>query len=530
MMRWRWLLVCLSLWVTQPVWAEVERWQAKTFGNFTGGLNDTSDSTVLTDQEASNLQNVVFTTSGAITKRSGFTRINNGPTCGTTAPTALTMYKQADGDRWLVAVCGNDTLQKMDYGGGSAGPDGVWDAITGALSFDVNVNLPGDFATAQDILVIEDGLDTTAPYEWAGTGNADGLDGSPPNATMVEFHKRHLFLAGRTDAKSRLDFSALDNVESWTTATDFVLVETDDGQNITGLKSGLDCLYVFKTHSIWRVCGTNKDDFTLEQMVRGVGAVNNASIAFINNQFLFLTTEGDVAIYNGGLDVQILSTKIEGTLSGLEFSRLDEAPGLAFDDGTGDEDYYLCVTTSGGTQHNLLLAFDTLHRAWTKLTGIACNAMARYELGTLQTALVFGDYSGYTHRYPNTNADNGASIEAFYQTGDLDFGIPQQKTFRHAQVIVRQETTDHNVSFEPRVDFATSGTATDISVAGSGAAYDTAVYDVDTYADLNSTVANVGEINQTGNYFQWYISNNNASEPFLTRAVRVWYEPTGRVE
>ena len=523
------LLLLLSGALSYTATAQVGTWVAKTFTKFTGGLNDGADPTILNEQEASSLQNVVFTTSGAIAKRPGWGHVNPAATCGGLAATALTFYKQADGDRYLAAVCGNDTLKKMDYAGGSAGPDGVWDDITGALSFNTDADTPADFATAQDILVIEDGLGTTAPYEWSGSGNADGLDGSPPDATMVEFHKRHLWLAGRTDAPSRLDFSALDNVESWSTSTDFILVETDDGQPITGLKSGLDCLYAFKSHSIWRVCGTNKDDFTLEQMVTGVGAANNASITSINNQFIFLTTEGDVAIYNGGLDVQILSAKIEGTMADLDFDRLDEAAGVAFDDGTGDEDYYLCVSTAGSATHDRLLVFDTLHQAWTKFTGIPCNALTNYEIGTAQTALLFSDYTGFTNRYPTGNADNGQAIAASYTSGHLDFGIPQQKHFRHAQIILQQQSTDSNLTFDPRVDFETSGVQTTLPMAGSGALWDSAIYDQDTYADLTSTIANV-ELQRVGNYFQWHIEQTAASQPFLVRAVRIWTEETGRVE
>ena len=161
-------------------------WRAYDFFNLVGGLNDAFDPTAIAPNEASTLQNVVFTTGGTISKRSGFNRINTAVACGSGASIGLFMYKQADGDRFLLSVCPtNDTILKMDYGAGVAGPDGTWDAITGSLSFNVGNDHQADYATAQDTLVIEDGLTTTAPYKWSGSGNAEALGGSPPNASMV---------------------------------------------------------------------------------------------------------------------------------------------------------------------------------------------------------------------------------------------------------------------------------------------------------------------------------------------------------
>lgn len=525
----RWFATLLFLSVSTVGYSQTENWQSYEYSNFVGGLNDSADPTVLKPNEASDLQNVVFTTSGAIRKRDFFAPItvSDEATCGGSAATGLAFYKQADGDRFLVAVCANDTIQKMDYASGTSGPDGVWDNITGALVFDTSANTLADFAVAQDQIVIEDGLNTTAPYTWTGTGNAAALGGSPPNSTMVEFHKRHLWVAGNNTNTSRVTFSNLDDITTWT-STDFILVETDDGQPITGLKSGLDCLYVFKSHSIWRICGTNRDDFRLEQMVRGVGASNNQAITVINNQFVFQTFRGDIAVYDGGIRTEIISGAIEGTLSGLEFDRTRLASAVAFDDGTGDEDFYLSVTTSGQTQNNRLLVFDTLHKAWTKFTGIHANALAVFETGSVQQRLLFSDYQGVVNEYPTTHANANMDNPAYYRSGISHFGVPQQKTFHLAQVLVRQEANGHELSFQPRIDFASSASATDIELAGSGAAYDSAIYDTSTYADLTTTLDDI-EIANTGNYFQWYVENLNDQEPFLLRNVRIWFEPTGRV-
>ena len=520
----------LSFMLLMPsAFAQLEEWTSLEIFSLKGGLNDSAESTVLTPEEASDIQNFILNTSGAIRTRQGFTQTNAASLGSTAVATGLAFYKQSDGDRFIVESVSNgssDSLQKMDYVGGV--PDGVWDEITPSGGLSLQDDQLADFAVVEDVLVFEDGLATTASYEYNGTSVADALDGSPPNATIVEFHKRILWLAGRSDAKNRVDFSNLDEPETYT-STDFLLVETDDGQLITGLKSALDCLYVFKTESIWRICGSDRDNLNLEQMVRGIGAASNQSIALINNKFVFQTSQGNFAIYDGGITVQMISGKIQGTLSNLNSDRVPKTVALAFDDGTGDDDYYACVSQTGSGTHTLVLLFDTFHQAWTKFKGMNCNAMTVAEIGTAQRALLFGDYGGNLLRYPDGETDNGAIIDAFYQSGDLRFPeIPTQKTFRDIQVFMRSQGDGRLAGFRYQIDFGAITVSDEVDLSGTGALWDTAIWDTDTYAD-NATVIRRIETNKRGDFLQWRLEQKSASNPVLLRGLRIWLEPSGRL-
>src|SRR3972149_866660 len=89
------LLVSVLTWPS-PVLAN-SNWRSYEYADFTGGLADGLDPTTLKLNEAQDLQNVTFGTSGGIEKRGGFTPINASAACGGTAFTGLTMYRQADG-------------------------------------------------------------------------------------------------------------------------------------------------------------------------------------------------------------------------------------------------------------------------------------------------------------------------------------------------------------------------------------------------------------------------------------------------
>ena len=526
-------LLLLSL----PVSAAMGNWKCYRFLNLTGGLSDTADSSSIALNEAAAIQNYVFSTSGSIIRRLGFTRLNSSTLGASAVVSGLTYYKQADGDRFLVSLVSDgttDTVQKMDYTSVAGSPDGTWDSITGSTALSFTHDEPVDFATATDNLYIAYGDGTRSLLKWTGTGDISELT-TLPDATMVEFHKRILWVAGNSTDKSCVQFSGLDTPETFNDTDcagtgDYLLIETDDGQVITGLKSALDCLYIFKSESIWRACGADRDNLYVEQMVRGTGAASNQSIALINNKFLFLTSQGNVAIYDGGINIQILSGKIHGTLSQLNPARFAKALATAFDDGSGDEDYYLCLSTESSSTNDLMLYFDTYHQAWSKFTGLPCSAMAVYAFNTGQQALALGSTTGYVNRYPDGNTDAGTAIVAYYQSGDATFGdIPQEKTFHDIQLIAADAGTDRVIGFQYQVDYGatktSSGTA---SLAGAGAVWDTAVWDTDVYADA-STVIRRRDINASGDFLNWRVEQRDGLSPVLIKGVQVWAEEAGRV-
>src|SRR3990167_9035239 len=334
-LRYKFILPIILLASSAVYAADMGTWVSARFFRLTGGINDTSDSSSIEVTEAADLQNVLFSTSGAIKRREGFTHLNSSSLGAASTFTGLTYYKQSDGDRFLVGLVSNgatDTVQKMDYTSTAGSPDGTWDSISSSLSLAFTDDQLADFATATDILY---GDGTHSLIKWTGTGDATELT-SLPDATMVEFHKRILWLAGRSDVRNCVSFSGLDTPETFNNTTctgdgDYLLVETDDGQTISGIKSALDCLYIFKTESIWRACGADRDNLYLEQMVRGIGAASNQAITLINNKFIFLTSQGNVAIYDGGITVQVLSGKIQGTLDSLNPARISKSVAVAFD-------------------------------------------------------------------------------------------------------------------------------------------------------------------------------------------------------
>jgi len=320
------LFLILSLFCSFSVEAAVSWKKFPYFQNW-GGLNDQLSQTEIADNEASDLQNIIFDTGGAIRKRYGFLTIPRDPvekvsTGSVVCITGLAFYQQADGDKYVIAITNNDgeaVAMKKDYETGGGLATGSWENIDAGLmpSSYADSDL-ADFAVAEDKIIITVSASTQAePFSWDGSGAVGFLtaDTDCPNAELVEYHKNHLFLAGDDSYPSRVYFSALDDITDYT-ATDFFDVQTSDGSRVRGLISVYGSLYILKDYSVWRLSGYERDTFRLEKMVDGIGTLSQQSIAVVNNLVYFTTAQNDIAVYDGGYNVIFISQKIRNTIGG----------------------------------------------------------------------------------------------------------------------------------------------------------------------------------------------------------------------
>ncbi len=502
--------------------AEIQ-WERYSFLNNTGGLNDAFSSISVADNEATDLQNIVFSTSGSFGTRSGSAKLNASTLGASVACIGLKYYRPTSGTRYLIGVFDDDKIRKMDYSPGG-GPDGTWDDITGTLSFAAGIDTIASFAIGEDTLIIEDGINTTAPYKYTGSGNVAALSGSPPNATMVAYHKRMAFAAGNNTNPSTLYYSDLGNIENWTTGlSGNVNVETNDGTVIRAIVPGYDALYIFKDHSIWRLTGDDEDTFVLQRMISDIGVPSSASVGVIGNEFIIISDQGRVYIYDGSIGIRLISTKIEGTLDNINFSRLQYTKSVIFDD-----DYYFTISTAGVSTNNRVMVFDTFNNAWTKFAGINANAIAVADDGIGENILVFGDYGGFVYKYPSGTNDAGSIIDTYYVT--KNFSFPETapiKDWKLLRIFANAEG-NYNLDAELRADFVSAGALQSINLGGGTALWGTAVFGVDLYGGQNLIIGRV-EVNLEGNFFQVKFSNNNLDQPFEIRGYQIYVEGQDRL-
>lgn len=518
------------------------------FQNF-GGLNDQLSGTEIEDNEATDLQNVVFDTGGAIKKRFGYLTWPNNPLSkvfgsGTDITvTGLGYYQQNDADKFVIAISNVDAAAKATYRDITNGIvyTGSWTDITGTgvlPTTGYTDNDLVDFAVAENIVVFTlDAATQIKPVKWNGAGNVATLtaDADCPVAIIVEYHKNHLFLTGSDTNPSRVVYSALDDITAYT-ATDFFDVQTADGTRVRGLISAYDSLYIFKDRSIWRLSGAERDTFVLQKMVEGIGTLSNASIRIVNNLIYFTTAQNDIAVYDGAYTVKFLSQKIRQTIGGLNFSRATNALGLNFSTYKyQDEDYYCSVSDAGSATNSRILLFDTAYSAWTKFAGINVNAWCVAPDSNGQNILIFGDYNGYAYTYPSVNYYDGnvetEAIVAFYQTkwfkySDVALG---DKYWRVLKTYALSETTTDTLLYaECKADYEESGKIIEIELSESGSLWDVALWDVDEWSGQGLKIGR-HEIEKGTNMFQIKYSNNIVNEGFTIFGFELFIEPSERI-
>lgn len=496
-----------SICCATPAYSEV-RWKRQDLFQNSGGLNNAFSPIAIEVNEAADLQNVVISTGGSVLTRDGFDNVN---TSSTAIATGLKFFKPVSGSRFLVGVFADDKIKKMDYDVGG-GPDGVYDDITGSLTFSVDQDDLSSFTIGEDMIIIEDGLNTTPPFIWTSTNlTALAMAGSPPNATMVAFHKLHAFAAGDTAAPSKLSFSDLGNVQQWTGGlSGNVDVETNDGSVIRAIEPGFDSLYIWKDSSIWRLSGDDKDNFVLQRMVEGIGCLSVNCVSLIGNDFIFFDGKGDVYIYDGGIKVRLISSKIEGTTDEANFSRFNKVSSVEF-----EKDFYVSLSSAASTENDTILVFDTFHLAWVKFDGFDANAMTVGEDSNGKQVIFFQDYFGFTQQFPSGTNDDGRGITAFYLTKQFRFPeIEINKTYQKTYVYAGQKG-NYNLNVELRADFQSSGTTQSINLGQSTSAYGSAIYGTDVYGGENLIIGNL-EWGTEGSFFQLNFSNTkgNLDEPF----------------
>lgn len=537
-------------------------WTKRSYFQNSGGLNDNLSTLEIADNEATEIQNVIFDNGGALIKRYGYKNIAGNTSAAyklgasVTGVPGLVYYQKLDGTKYLFAM-GNNSGQATGYSkqidsGGSI-PTGTWsNQGTGNLPASFTNNELATFSVAENTLVMTvagSSSNTTYPSAWQATGNVYQFTADPdcPKAKYNAYHKNILFLAGDPARPSRVSFSDLTNGITSFVATDFFDLDTNNGQYITGLVSAFGNLYIFENNSIWQLSGTNRDDFSLQKMVDNVGTLSQQSIAIVNNNIFFITSQNDVAVYDGNFGIKFISSKIRNTIGQNNFNRASQALGLAYSSYRyKDLDYYASESTLGSSTNDQVLLFDTYREAWTKLDAMNTNSWAVIPNSTGINTLIFGDYGGLVYSYPNvgTYSDvldtcNGSNVCT--TTSPSIYSFYQTKWFRYPEVslgdkylrllktyIINSSSLSSTLSIEVKTDYAVQGNMYTVNYSPSGALWGVAKWGEADWAGGGLNIDRE-ETNLGTQMFQIRYSNNVADQDMSILGMEVFIEASERI-
>lgn len=302
------------------------------------------------------------------------------------------------------------------------------------------------------------------------------VGGNAPNANIWHTHNSRVFAAGEKANRMRLKYSELDNEDKWpgpNTSTGgsaepgFIEFEKilDYGDEITALESFQDRLLVFFRDSFVSLSfPEDATQFSVEQVMRGKGAVNDRTVINVGNDVLFLSSSGIESV-SQNFGVENLTFGDDNPSSAIDTTIREDVKQM-FDDGTlkwADTSYYfpeniVCflIPQSGSesdVQSTRLYIFDLSVGAWSYFDDIKPRCMDVDKSGKWYTGLL----ANVGELYDGTYDDQGNDIEMIVATVWQFLGDPS--TVKVGKFIELPAIAGSDTQFQVRFtwDFAIDG-------------------------------------------------------------------------
>ena len=280
-----------------------------------------------------------------------------------------------------------------------------------------------------------------------GTTVTRNRSGVPIGKFGFWFHN-YLFVAGVTGNPNRLYWSNLGDPTTFD-AANYIDINANDGDFITGLNAFNDNLMIGKNNSMWAISGFSGSTFSAttiagqntNSLLYGYGTSSHRSMVSAGRYFYYLSFVGGIphirslqrSFYGAIVDSGVVSLDMEGTMLELNNTKLMNVAGLY------DGKFLYWALPSSASQINdttIVLypdltrqsSFGTL-RSWVQWIGFNVNT---FFVSTLsgQAVVYFTDAgtSGKVfHLDSSLYTDNGTAITLTIQTRDY-MGHPSKQS------------------------------------------------------------------------------------------------------
>lgn len=490
--------------------------QATRFFDNSKGLMDHTNPLTIPNQNCTDVNNVSFHVKNKLMKRFGDSITNSTGALTSTATTGGGYYNPSVGANFFGVIVGTNVWRT----GNSFG--GVYTNVTGTVTLTVSASNLAQTTGLNDRLVFCN--ESNRPFSLGYTGNAVILGSSSVTdvdlmgAKTCSTYGNYLLMANTTEVSvaypSRVRWSNINNVNSFP-ALNYIDVEPNDGDKIVSIITFEDSVYVFKKRSIYRVLITGLDGpdaFIIRPVSRNIGAWAKNSVKILPNIGIAFLAQNTVYILSdNGLDPvgEPILQSFEEVTRNMWANAVAEVYPKTFQ-------YWIAVSTTSDSQNHLVLVYDYSEKAWSHYTGLNVNMMAQAEDSTGANIILTGDYTGNIYKQDTLSTqdnNNGTLINVpfSYSTPDYTMDTPElTKGFKYLYVFF--DVFNSSITIE--ADYDRSGTfdpAVSIGAGGTGALYDTALYDTDSFPQGMAQVARI-ELNRSARTVKLRFKENSVSE------------------
>lgn len=466
------------------------------------GVNNGFAPVAIGDRQAPDCRNVRFREND-VHKRDGSSRLI--ATAVAASPiSGIFELSQDNGTLDIVAFAGTAAARKN----GTA-----WSSILGGASLTAGTTWRG--AALANLLVLMNNVDGLYKYA-GGATNIAALGGSPPSAALdcVTYHN-YLMLINTLESAvrrtARLRWSDLNNAESWG-AANFADIINAGGQAGVGFGSIGDQLYAFLSGSIWQISYTGDDvaPFSIVRAHPSIGAISKHAILGVNGVLFFAGYKG-IYMFDGSLP-QYISKPVEGTWRTINYGKFASVVGVVNE---RDNEVRFSIATASNTVNDTTLVYDYVRDAWSLDNGYTPSYWASLP-NNLPLQPVYGDPTGLVMQI-NTNAyvDDANAIVSYITTKPNDFGdFARRRKVRQVLMVVDLSAVSGSVlQIRSGYDLATVTNLDPVNIVqDSSSVWDTAVWDVSTFADESQAIVRHYQTG-SGRLFQLEVRNVQAQVP-----------------
>ncbi len=277
------------------------------------------------------------------------------------------------------------------------------------------------------------------------------LGGTPPAlAKYCTTYVQKVFLAGDTVNPNRIDWSASNNAEDYTTANNagHATIGDGDGDIINGLSSTKRVLYIFKRHNVYALTGDSPFNFEASRL-RAIGLVSEYGFATTGEGTFFASDDG--IYYIQGLDCSRISDPIQPT-----YKAIADKTTIALEI-KGDKLFVFYKNAATQNDSAFVLAYmrkmpdGGVRGIWAQY-----NAQTYSVAKTAKDNTLYGITSASSLQLYQLDTGTAATITAYWNTPDCDFGDQYaMKTLVRYYFLVRPPTATTTFT----VQFYADGTA-----------------------------------------------------------------------
>lgn len=477
--------------------------------NLQGGINTALPSHQIANSDLSDAYNVEYTSWGLKT-RLGKEKYNSVEITGVTSIRGL-QSSYGTGSRVLLAA-GDDGAVYKDDG------LGTFSSLKSGLTAD-SWYWFNDFKTYTFF-----GNGNGYFYRWDGS-NVDTMTTAPEDVVGCVNCESRLF--AWKDNSSLLYFCGLNDETDWSLASEYsgyLVVPSVKGDKIIACAKQGRSIVVFKSKSIWRYTLYGLPRTWVRELISdSLGIAGKYALDSIESLIYFVGD--DSRVYEMAASPKLISGKIESP----DTSRWGLPTDMNQSKRSETVVKYMPASRTVRVIYNDLSATANYPSVYADY-GLSGKTWLRGNMSAYNMAICDGNddtgdmfigspTSGYIYKINTGTNDDGTAIDAYVKTKDFDFGIADAKKILNTAYTAFYSSGNWNAVVTHYVDFAQTGTSSNVSLSGGGALWDTAIWDTDVFSVEGLVKGRVDLGNVSGYFSSLKIGNNTLDQYFELRGI-----------